>query len=133
MLKQIEECTVLNGSADWSVSSPLSRAATVSNRHWRCCRAARVSCRCVVLLPPRRQFLSCGDPFERSVPFSSLSSRHHCQGRAQARRLDWPEQSSPPLLVKVKQICGRQYLSRRLLMIYILMISWSTSWVRYTR
>jgi hypothetical protein len=35
--------------------------------------------------------------------------------------------------VKVKQICGRQYLSRRLPMIYILMISWSTSWVRYTR
>jgi hypothetical protein len=29
--------------------------------------------------------------------------------------------------VKVKQICGRQYLSRRLPMIYILMISWSTS------
>jgi hypothetical protein len=32
-----------------------------------------------------------------------------------------------------KQICGRQYLSRRLPMIYILMISWSISWVRYTR
>jgi hypothetical protein len=35
--------------------------------------------------------------------------------------------------VKVKQICGSQCLSRRLPMIYILMISWSISWVRYTR
>jgi hypothetical protein len=33
--------------------------------------------------------------------------------------------------IKVKQICRRHWLSRRLPIIYILMIFWNISWVRY--